>query len=387
VAQIKKRSGDKRVYDLRVTCVGSDPAPWRLVAASADSTLPELHRTIQGAFGAQYVSEYCIVIRRTRYAGGKGSRSLLRRVVDVGDVFECHDVAGDRRYAAEVVRGYEVPSRRHHPKVLDGEGTPAKSRLGDFDPKVATWCAQDACRGYYPTAESFDRFNAPMTERAGGTPSQAQIDALETLLDGCDGEFDSASAVHGFFTAVVSGPMVMPSEWLTVVLGDGQCEWPNLDEAKAALGITMAMYNSVAQALHTSRDDFAVLIERIGDGDDAADFANEWCRGYVRGVALRPKEWQHVLASPGVRTPMHVIVAMGSRDKDDPLAQVLANDPKLYAQVLDALAPAAVSIYENWRRHDIQGTSRETARRTESKTSRSAASLRARQGSGTKRRQ
>jgi hypothetical protein len=142
------------VYDLRVSCVGWQPLPWRLVAVSADSTLPELHRTIQGAFGARCVSEHCVVIGQTRYEGGKGSRSPLRRVVDVGGVFECHDVAGDRLYVAEVVRSYEVPSRRHHPKVLGGEGMPAESRLGHFDPRVATWCAQDACRGYYPRAES-----------------------------------------------------------------------------------------------------------------------------------------------------------------------------------------------------------------------------------------
>ena len=70
MAQAKKRSGDKLVYDLRVTLVRSEPAVWRLVAVSADSALPELHRAIQGAFSAQRVSEHCLVIGGTRYEGG-----------------------------------------------------------------------------------------------------------------------------------------------------------------------------------------------------------------------------------------------------------------------------------------------------------------------------
>lgn len=164
VARPRKKTGDKLVYDLRVTLVGSESTLWRLVAVSADSTLPELHRTIQGAFSAGCVSEPCLVIGGTRYAGAKGSRTLLRRVIGVGDVLECHDAAQDRQYAAEVVRGYEVQSRRHHPKVLGGAGMPAESRLGDFDGKVATWCAQDASRGYYPVAASFKPFAAPPAE-------------------------------------------------------------------------------------------------------------------------------------------------------------------------------------------------------------------------------
>jgi|GEM_PF-2662734 hypothetical protein len=164
MAQAKKRSGDKLVYDLRVTLVGSELALWRFIAVSADSTLPELHRAIQGAFSARCVSEHCLVIGGTRYEGGKGSRTLLRRVIGVGDVFECRDLVEDRYYAAKVVRSYEVQSRRHHPKVLDGAGMPAESRLGDFDAKVATWCAQDASRGYYPTTTSF----APLSARPHG---------------------------------------------------------------------------------------------------------------------------------------------------------------------------------------------------------------------------
>lgn len=363
MAQPKKRTADKRVYDLRLTLVGKDPAPWRLVAVSADSTLPALHRTIQGAFNARYVSEHCIVIGGTRYEGGKGSRTLLRRVIHVGDVFDCHDVAEDRHYAAEVVRSYEVPSRRHHPKVLDGAGMPGKSSLGAFDPKVATWCSQDACRGYYPAVESITPPNAPPPKGVGNAISQAQIDELEALLDRCDGEFDSASAVHGFFTAVVSGPMVMPSEWLPIVLGDSQRELSSLDQVRSASGLMMAMYNAVAHELHTNQDDFAILIDRIGDGDDAPECANDWCRGYVRGMALRPEEWQPLLTAPEVRTLLHVIVAIGLRDKDDPLAEALATDAQLYAKALDALAPAAVHLYENWRRRLFPGTTHGTVER------------------------
>ena len=147
-APAQKAGHDKRVYEFRVTLAGAEPAPWRLVAISADSTLPELHRTIEGAFGERDTSDYRIAIGAATYEGGKGMRTPLRRVLDVGTAFECHDAVRNRQYVAEVVRSYGVPSRRHHPKVLDGAGLPADSFYKDFDPQSATWIAQFACRGY-----------------------------------------------------------------------------------------------------------------------------------------------------------------------------------------------------------------------------------------------
>jgi len=346
----KKATREKRVYDLRVSVVGSSNAPWRLIAVSADCTLPELHRTIQGAFDSRYVSEHCLVIRGTGYEGGKGSRTALRRVVDVGDVFACRDAVADRDYEAEVVRSYEVQNRRHHPKVLNGSGMSPET-FGSFDLKVATWRAQDACRGYYPMATSFVPPKAPPHETHGRNGiSRAGIDALEQLLARCGGELDRASEVHGFFTAVVSGPMVMPSEWLPVVVGENRRGWSSLAEMRSALDITMAVFNAVAQELSAAPGGFAVSIERVGEGADK-DFAEHWCRGYLRGMALRPDDWLPLVADPEVRGPLGLIVVTGLHDQGERLVQPLAG-----ADMQGALAYAAVQIYEYWRRRPSEMT-------------------------------
>ena len=55
------------------------------------------------------------------YEGGAGSRTALNRKVVVGDVFQyLYDFGDDWGHEISVERAYEVKSRRHYPKCLDG---------------------------------------------------------------------------------------------------------------------------------------------------------------------------------------------------------------------------------------------------------------------------
>jgi hypothetical protein len=128
--QRKPKGLDKRVYDLQVTLVGADADTWRQIAVSADSTLVELHRVVQGAFDEPYLGRYSLEVGGKRYEGGKGSRTPLRRVIDVGSRFEV-EAPARRRYAVKVERRYEVPNRRHYPKVLAGAGMLPGSQHAD----------------------------------------------------------------------------------------------------------------------------------------------------------------------------------------------------------------------------------------------------------------
>ncbi|HVA27709.1 MAG TPA: HNH endonuclease [Candidatus Baltobacteraceae bacterium] len=48
--RLKKAKIDKRVFELRASLAGAEPSSWRVVAVSADATLPQFYRTVQGAF-------------------------------------------------------------------------------------------------------------------------------------------------------------------------------------------------------------------------------------------------------------------------------------------------------------------------------------------------
>ena len=59
---------------------------------------------------------------------------------------------------------------------------------------------------------------------------------------------ESLAQLHGFFSSVVSGPLVQPSEWLPIVLGpdDDEHGWESMEQAKDGLNLLMRFYNQVA---------------------------------------------------------------------------------------------------------------------------------------------
>ena len=148
---------DKRVYDLRITLVNVVPAVWRVIAVSADCTLPEFYRTIQGAFDAHFVSEHHFLIGEVTYKNGKGLRTMLRRVHEQLGSCICFDILPQQSANVERLRSYIVPSRRHYPKVLDGSGKAIGARRGSFYTRLATWSAQGACREEYLTADEYQQ--------------------------------------------------------------------------------------------------------------------------------------------------------------------------------------------------------------------------------------
>jgi hypothetical protein len=114
---------DKRVFDIRVELADVVPSVWRLVAVSAEATLPELHLTIQGIIGWENMHLHAFEIAGKRFEKRQGSRTKLRRLLREGMTFRyVYDFGDNWVHQVEVVRSYEVSTRRHHPKVLDGAG-------------------------------------------------------------------------------------------------------------------------------------------------------------------------------------------------------------------------------------------------------------------------
>ena len=182
---------DKRVIDVRATRTGS--TLWRTLAISADATMLELHLALLGAFA--WTGPYGPLERAFRfeiggdvYENGKGSRTALRRVLNVGQPFGYACRVAELVLACEPIRSYEVPSRRHYPKVLAAED--------DGVVQTATWSAQSALRREYREYESDYSIQA-------GTPAS---------------EPSNRAFRHGLFAAVIAGPMVSPMEWLGLLI-------------------------------------------------------------------------------------------------------------------------------------------------------------------------
>jgi yecA family protein len=104
----------------------------------------------------------------------------------------------------------------------------------------------------------------------------------------------SVTRLHGFFTSVVSGPMVMPSEWLPVVFrGDTGAVSASADDARDGMSLAMRFYNEVASDLGPDGR-YSIMVDRVGQedgGDQPLPLAIEWARGYMIGVNVRPDAW------------------------------------------------------------------------------------------------
>jgi len=186
--------------------------------------------------------------------------------------------------------------------------------------------------------------------------SKEERDELEALMEARDPSFagpmqGSITRVHGFLTSVVSGPMIVPSEWIPVVFGaPDDSTWETVDQARRAMTLLMRFYNEVVSDLGPGGRRYAILIDRIGDRPDTLDIADDWCRGYTLGIALREDEWKEAMEAPDLSDAFLPILALGRPEKTylDPL-----KNPQKYAAMLELLPNCAAAIYEWWRKRFV----------------------------------
>jgi uncharacterized protein len=216
-----------------------------------------------------------------------------------------------------------------------------------------------------------------------GRLTKKERDELEALMEVRDPHFTgpmqgSITRVHGFLTSVVSGPVVVPSEWIPVVFGDDESvAWKSMEQAKRAMTLLMRFYNEIASDLSPGGRRFSILVDRLGDRPDTVDLADDWCRGYTLGFALREDKWKEAMEAPELQEaflPILLTARPGRVPELDPF-----DKPEMYAALLDDLPNCATKIHEWWRKKfvasmsgTIADTYRGTVRRTMPKVSANA---------------
>ena len=132
--------------------------------------------------------------------------------------------------------------------------------------------------------------------------SEAEIERLERfLLDRIDEDAETEgkdegvldiSELDGFFTAIVSGPvMIPPSQWLPAVWGDFEPEWESEKDFEVILTLMMRHMNGIAATLMEHPGDFEPIYLESEFQGKLNMIVDEWCEGYLRGVALAEDLW------------------------------------------------------------------------------------------------
>ncbi|MBI5618920.1 MAG: UPF0149 family protein [Gammaproteobacteria bacterium] len=136
-----------------------------------------------------------------------------------------------------------------------------------------------------------------------GSLSDAEIEELDNFLldaEGIDESMD-VSSLDGFLTAIVCGPnLIMPSEWLRWVWdmdhGEDAPEFENEAQAQRILELVMRHMNDIARTLLETPEHYEPLLMQSPNDGDPVPVIDEWCCGFMKGVALDSQGWLPVVA-------------------------------------------------------------------------------------------
>ena len=174
------------------------------------------------------------------------------------------------------------------------------------------------------------------------------------------------SELDGLLTAVVSGPvLVPPSQWLPQVWGDFQPAWKDEQEVEMVMSLMMRHMNGIAALLMQQPGEFEPMFEeRIVDGK-IYTIVDEWCEGYIRGVALTADQWE--LDTIEMKILLAPIKAFQGE-------QAFITDENFDEQEIEnlrhAIAPNAREIHAFWLARRSGDAPTATVRRSEPKVGR-----------------
>lgn len=190
---------------------------------------------------------------------------------------------------------------------------------------------------------------------ASETPlTDAELDQVEQWLDS-DAMPETAmdiSMLDGFFTALISGPnLVHPTRALPWIWdseeGQAQPGFETPQQFEQVVGLLMRYWNMLANTLNQNPDAYAPLIYLSGEGDAQESIIEEWCTGYMLGIALDPHGWAPMLDEPS--DEISLIMLYGTESGWEELDR-LQLGPDYQRDAADALADCATAIHAYWRK-------------------------------------
>ena len=133
--------------------------------------------------------------------------------------------------------------------------------------------------------------NDPLTEE--------EFDELDAFLmsDATGEEAMDIAMLDGFLTALAIGPNTLPpSQWLPHVWG-GEMVWESTAQAQRMMSLVFRHLNDIVCYLRDEPDSFEPLLyERELEGHTIL-ILDEWCSGFVEGMALDEEAWRPLLES------------------------------------------------------------------------------------------
>lgn len=179
--------------------------------------------------------------------------------------------------------------------------------------------------------------------------SDTELDELDQFLmsDATREESMDIAMLDGFLTALAIGPNTLPpSRWMPVIWG-GEMTWESEAQAKRMMSLVFRHANDILFTLRGYPDDFEPLLyEREHEGKKIP-IIDEWCTGFVRGMALDEEAWRPLLDSEEGGEMLFPIMLYGTEVgweqlRDDP---ALENRHEEFAA---SLGDSVIAIMDWW---------------------------------------
>jgi uncharacterized protein len=187
-------------------------------------------------------------------------------------------------------------------------------------------------------------FDEPLTDE--------EFDFLERFLSSnavCDDAMD-AVMLHGFLTAVISGPnVIMPSTILPWIWDAGhatrQPRFLSAGRARKVTGLIIQYWNDVNNTLNHCPDLFSPPLHSTEWKGEEILILDEWCEGYCKGIDLDREAWEPLIE----RHPswFNVILLFGTASGYEDLVQrdYTVEQRRSFANLLTA---SALNIHQYW---------------------------------------
>lgn len=187
-------------------------------------------------------------------------------------------------------------------------------------------------------------------------PVQPLDARLAALAGGTDAPM-RLSELDGFVAGILVCPdMIMPGEWLPVVLGDaagGGGIFPSEADLQDCIQLVFGHYNAVSQDLQH----LTGVYRPVFDVDAHHETLwKPWMRGFDRAMALRPQSWRKVVqygdddAAAVAMAGLVALVAITENAADMDPERIAA-----LSEAAPALIPLWIETLNRWRLRTVTG--------------------------------
>jgi len=278
----------------------------RYVEISANATLQQLHLTIAAASG--YRDRHTLIDRSFAFTMPEGVQTYARAGTLLSELL---------RDLATFVYECEPAGIRAVVSVI---GSFARSRL-DRLPKVYA--------------------------RSGASPDRRLTAAARRVADfvylQSEPRPESAAFRHGFFSAIVAGPMIMPTAYLSWLMPRTS---ESLESLNAHLSATMVEQNTIADQLLRDSDAYRrEFAQRFGDRDSLTD----WKDGFAFAMALAGEDWIAAMRADSELERRFEPIGSLMQIAYDPDRRHWLDDAGLRANMVNALPLSVTLLWERWR--------------------------------------